>query len=115
MDQFIAETDVPIQQKAFDSDNLDEINDLHQQNDAPQCTSSLDTSVYHDLPDDEIEEFIEQQSTVASKSSCAALNLGVNAGNIAEDLDKTNRKKRRLSETTNYEAMFEWESTEHFQ
>lgn len=94
---------------------MDEIDDLLQQNDAPQCTSNVDPPAYQDLSDDAIEEYIEQQSTIAAESSCKALNLGANSGNIANDLDQTNRRKRRLSESANYEEIFECESTEHFQ
>lgn len=52
---------------------------------------------YKDLYDDAIEEYIEQQSTIAAESSCTAMNLGANSGNIANDLDQTNRRKRLYS------------------
>lgn len=115
LDQFISEIATPIQQKAFDSDNFDEIDHSLEQTNAPQCTASVDSSAYQNISDDAIEEIIQHQSTIAAESTCTALNLGVNAGNIAYELDRTNKRKRRLSESVDHEKRFEWETTEHFQ
>lgn len=111
LEQFLAEIAAPIQQKAFDSDNLDQIDESLLQSNAPQCTASVDSSAF-EISDYVIEEEIQRESIVTAQSSCSTLNLGANTGNVAAELDRGNSRKRRLSESP---EIFEWESTEHFQ
>lgn len=58
-EQILSEIATPIQQKAFDSDNLDEIDQLLEQIDGPHCTASFDALTYQSLSDDVIEEVIQ--------------------------------------------------------
>lgn len=67
-------------------------------------------SVYENLPDDKIEEVIEHQSQIASTSSCTAINLPVNSGNVADEADRMNQRKRLQNPTLNYEGDWETES-----
>lgn len=104
----------PLLNKPFDDDNL-EMNDIISlESDMPQCTSSFDASVYENLSDDLIEEQICKDTQAAHDNSCSSLDLGPNMGNVADELDKTNRRKRKISETVDYAGEFEWESTSHF-
>lgn len=104
-----------LQTKAFDEDNIEEINTMLERNDTSQCYSASDPSSYYTIPVDQIESKIREESEISEKAGCSILNLGSDDGNIADEIDRINRRKRRLSESTNYEEIFEWESTDHFQ
>lgn len=101
--------------KAFDDDNTDNIDEISEMNDSPQCSASIDASTFENIPDDAIEKEIVKETEAASINQCSALNLGTDSGNLADELDRMNRRKRRLSETTNYEETNEWETTNKFQ
>lgn len=101
--------------KAFDDDNIETIDQILESSESPQCVSSFDASVFANVPDDAIEEEIQKEIQAASTNQCSYLNLGPEDGNIADELDNLNRRKRKLSETAKYEEVNEWESTSHFQ
>lgn len=84
----------------FDDDNAD---------------ACIVATAYENVSDDAIEAEIAKEIDVASVNQCSALNLGPDDGNIADELDRMNMRKRRLSQLTNYEEDNEWESTKHFQ
>lgn len=111
LEQFLQQFATPI--KPFDAENLKEIDELLQQTDAPHCTSSLDASAYQNIDDNRVAEAIEEANIEAEKSSCNALNLAADSGNIAADLDRERIRKQRLSASDQNE--FEWETTAHFE
>lgn len=81
--------------------------------DTSQCTSSFDRSTYASTSDALIEMAINDKTTKCD--SCSVLNLGANDGNIAEELDISNSRKRRLSDSSDYEMELEWETTKKFE
>lgn len=101
--------------KPFDEENLEINNEILDQTDSPQCTSSFDVSTYAHLSDDLIEEYISKETQSAQSNECTALDLGSDVGNIADELDRSNKRKRVLSETGNYEEELEWETTKYFE
>lgn len=105
----------PYQNKAFDEENIEDINALAEKDDLAQCTASSDVSSYSTIHVAAIEKVVLQESEIAEKGGCSALNLGSDDGNIADSLDRTNRRKRRLSDSAHYEEVFEWETTSNFQ
>lgn len=107
LEQYLAVATSPNSIEAFDADN-----DM----DMDHCTATFDASIYQNIDDDTIEKFIEEESLVASKSSCSALDLGANSGNIANEADYVNRKKRPLSETIEgeEEEESEYDTTKYF-
>lgn len=113
LEQFLSAIAMPVQQEILNSDNFDEINQSLEQINVPQCTASVDSSTYQSISDDKIEEVIQHETIAAAGSSCTTVNLGANAGNIAFELDRENRIKKRLN--TDYEEDFEWQTTKHFQ
>lgn len=100
----------PLQQNPFDMDNVDSNLDSLMREDSSQCTSSFDSSTYTSTSDASIEMAISTQS-----GSCSSINLGADDGNIAEMLDISNSRKRRLSDTFDYETELEWETTNIFE
>lgn len=104
-----------LKNKVFDDENIEHINEIAEKNDGSQCFASVDASAYEQVPDDAIENEIVKEIESANANTCSALNLGPNDGNIADQLDRSNRRKRRLSETVNYEEENEWETMSYFQ
>lgn len=82
--------------------------------DNPQCSASHDASTYEHLSDDLIEKQIREETQAAKENECTLLDLGSDVGDVADELDRVNRMKRKLSESENYEEKFEWETTDHF-
>lgn len=105
----------PLQQRPFDLDNLDYNYDSLMQDDSAQCTSSVDQSSYASMSDASINTEINEERTLAQSDSCSSLNLGADDGNIAEELDTSNSRKRRLSDTHDYSMELEWETTRKFE
>lgn len=105
----------PTQSKPFDSDNMEEIDFTLEQSESPKCTASFDASMYASISDDEIEERIQQETEIATRSSCTALNLGANSGNIADEVDRIRESKRRWSETSVDEEDLGWKNANQFQ
>lgn len=99
--------------KTFDFDNIDENNAIQEQNDSPQCTASFDASAYDNIDDQFIEARIEAENVLSSSSSCSALNLGANSGNIANEADFLISRKRQLNEAAEDDS--EWATTEFFE
>lgn len=54
LEKFLSAIALPIQHKTFDSDNFDEIDQSLEQINAPQCTASVDSSIYQSISDDEL-------------------------------------------------------------
>lgn len=100
----------PLQQHPFDLDNVDSNLDSLMDEGSSQCTSSFDRSTYDSTSDMSIEMAITTQS-----DSCSSMNLGANDGNIAEELDISNSRKRKLSDTSDYGIELEWETTKKFE
>lgn len=94
----------PLQSVPLDLDEID----------TPQCSSSQVVDMYQSISDTTIEEKVSEESERSQKSGCSALNLESD-GNIADELDRTQRRKRKLSGTTNYAEELEWETLSHFQ
>lgn len=94
---------------AFDSS---EIAETFTSVNPPQCSASVDSSVYESITDDVIEGIIDRQSQEAAHSSCSSLNLGINVGNIAQEVDEIVNRKRKLTGLTEEN---EWDSTSHFE
>lgn len=105
----------PLQQHPFDLDNLDYNDDSLMQDDSSQCTSSVDSSAYDSASSAAINAEIDVESSLTQSDSCSALNLGADDGNIAEELDSSNNRKRRLSDTHDYSMELEWETTRKFE
>lgn len=105
----------PLQQHPFYLDNLED--NLHSlmREDSSQCTSSVDRSTYASTSAASIEMEISGENTLSQTDSCSSMNLGGNDGNNAEDLDTSNSRKRRLSDTNDYSTPLEWETTINFQ
>lgn len=99
----------PLQQRPFDSDNQDAIDQSLMEVDNAQCTSSTDLSAYASTSVGAIEMEIQSENILAQDDSCSSLQLGANDGNLAEALDISNNRKRSLSDTTDYETELEWE------
>lgn len=112
LEQILPEINDPVQNVVTVPDDVDEFDFTFEQTDSPKCTSSDHASVYENLPDDKIEEVIEHQSQIASTSSCTAINLPVNSGNVADEADRMNQRKRLQNPTLNYEG--DWETTQYF-
>lgn len=115
LETYLAEISDPLQSKAFDDENIDQINEILEKNDTSQCYASTDASTYYSIPEQKIEDKINEETGISQDSGCSTLNLGSDDGNVADNLDRINRSKRRLSEDTNYEEEFEWETTSHFE
>lgn len=115
LEQHLSNLTNSLQNKAFDSDNIENINYTLEQNGTSQCTASADRSTYGSIIVDRIEEAIQQETAMASTSSCSAFNLDRDDGNIADKLDRIQRRKRRLSDTVDYEEEYEWETTKYFE
>lgn len=64
--------------------------------DSPQCISSIDASVFENVPDVAIQEEIQKESQAASINQCSALNLGPGDGNIADELDRFKQEKEEI-------------------
>lgn len=105
----------PLQQRPFDSTNLDSNLDSMMRDNSAQCTSALDSSTYASTSNEAINEVIDEVRTLAQSDSCSVLNLGANDGNMAEELDISNSRKRRLSDTFDYAMELEWETTKYFE
>lgn len=101
--------------KPFDDDNIEENIAISEQIDSPQCSGSFDASTYEQLSDDLIEERIRKETQAAQENECSSLDLASGVGNVADELDRTNLRKRGLSETVDYSEKFDWDSEEHFQ
>lgn len=112
LNQLLLAKATPVQQDAHDLNNIDDIDELHEQSNSPQCTTS--SSTYQSLSDDTIEETLAEEIASAAKSSCTVLNLGANAGNIADEVDRVNRRKRLWSGSDDDEETCEWQSLKHF-
>lgn len=80
--------------------------------DAEDADACVVADAYENISDDTIEKEIIKETEAASINKCSDLNLGSNDGNIADEIDRTNRRKRRLKY---HEDVNEWESTDHFQ
>lgn len=88
LETILPELNDPIQNQPIDSHDVDKFDSMFEQSDSPKCTSSVPASIYQSLPDDTIEKIIEHESEIASTSSCSALNLAANSGNIADEADR---------------------------
>lgn len=105
----------PFEVSPFDSDNFDSNFDSLMQDDSAQCSTSTDLSTYASTSVAALNAEIDKEHTLAQSDTCSALNLGSDDGNIGEELEVSNSRKRRLSETTDYSEELEWETTAHFQ
>lgn len=92
----------PLSDKPFDDENLEMNVAISEQNDTPQCSASFDASKYEHLSDDLIEQRIRKETQSAQENECSLLDLGSDSGNVADELDRSNLRKRRLSETADY-------------
>lgn len=99
----------------FDDENAEKNDELFETSESPQCFAVVDGSEFENLSDDAIEVEIAKETEVASVNQCSSLNLGPNDGNLADEIDRTNRKKRTLSDSANHMDVNEWESTTFFQ
>lgn len=86
LENYMSEMIQPGTIEAFDSND---IADVFTQDDSPRCSASVHASAYESIPDGVIERTIEREIDDATRSSCTSLNLGVNVGNIAQDVDAT--------------------------
>lgn len=105
----------PLQQRPFDSENFDANFNSLMADDSAQCTSSVDSSTYASTSAAAIEMEIDREMSLVRSDSCSLMNLGANDGNIAENLDISRSKKRKLSDTNDYSTELEWETTANFQ
>lgn len=117
---FIIEPHLPeisnaLEVSPFDSETMDSNQRSLMQDDGSQCTRSIDLSAYASTSTANINNEINRENSLAQSDTCTSLNLGADDGNIGEELDTANRRKRRLSDTHDYEVELEWETTKYFQ
>lgn len=107
----------PLQQYPFDSDDVESNLNSLMSDESSQCTTSFDSSTYAEASTSaaSIETAIDEENSLAQSDSCSSIHLGANDGNIAEELDISNSRKRRLSDTFDYAMELEWETTKYFE
>lgn len=103
-----------LQNKPFDEENIEMNAAILEEENSPQCTGSFDPSTYENIMDDALEQQILGDEQAVRENVCTSLDLGSNVGNIADEVDRVNRRKRRLGDTANYEEFNEWETTTKF-
>lgn len=111
----LSQLTISLSDKPFDHDNFEVNVAISEQIDTPQCSASFDASTFEHLSGDLIEEQIRKETQTAQENECSSLDLGSNSGNIADELDRGNLRKRKLSETVDYAVKFDWESQDNFQ
>lgn len=80
-----------------------------------QCSSADSVSTYQTVSESLVNDIIDNDRAVAGNNQCSASNLAATEGNIADEIDRTNRRKRRLSETEDDAVENEWETLKLFQ
>lgn len=86
-----------------------------QNTDAGEDTDScINNAAFDHVSDELIEMAIQKEFKAANINQCSSLLLGPEDGNIADEIDRSNGRKRRLSQLTNYEEVNEWESSNEF-
>lgn len=76
--------------------------------------SCINVDAFANVSDESIEMQIQKELNAANTNQCSSLLLDPEYGNIANEIDRSNSRKRRLSQSTNYEEINEWESTREF-
>lgn len=83
----------------------------HGEDDTDSC---INVAAFENVPDESIEMEIQREFNAANINQCSFLLLGPDDGNIANEIDRSNTRKRRLSQSTSFEEVNEWESTNEF-
>lgn len=79
------------------------------------CTASIRNVNYDLATNDQIEEILTVANAKSSTNQCTIQQLYPDAGNLAEEVDHGNRRKRRLSSEKDYSEKYEWETEEFFE
>lgn len=79
------------------------------------CTTSILRADYYLTTSTSIENFIINANSVAATDTCTSQQLYPESGNLVEEVDHFNRRKRRISDKTDYSEELEWETEKYFE
>lgn len=100
---FISSVDIDVNDE-HDIDSLDNT-----------CTSSIRPAHYDLATDEQIEKVLTAANAESSTNQCTMQQLYPDGGNLAEEVDHGNRRKRRLSSEKDYSEKLEWETEDYFE
>lgn len=80
-----------------------------------ECSSSIASANYDLVTNERIEEILTIANAESSTSQCTVQQLYPDGGNLAAEVDRGNRRKRRLSSEKDYSEKLEWETEEYFE
>lgn len=81
---------------------------------AQTCTSSIDEVNYVQITSSGIANAIEMANKSSGSNTCSPLNLNSYGGNIVQQLEQDNTRKRHMGVEADYSQEYEWTSTKHF-
>jgi hypothetical protein len=79
-----------------------------------ECSSSIQTSDNRSIVVELLHQEIQTELTAAEHDSCTKLLLAPDSGNIRQELDSSNARKRRISDVHDYYETPEWETDKYF-
>lgn len=79
------------------------------------CTTSIRHADYYLATQQSIENYITNANIETERDGCTLQQLYPDSGNLAEEVDNANRRKRHLSIETDYSEELEWETQKYFE
>lgn len=92
----------------------DDYDDLNGACSTQNCTSSIDAVNYFQTTSQGVEEAVEMANKSSSNNICTPLNLNPDGGNLVQELDQENSRKKIMGVETDYSDEFEWKTTKFF-
>lgn len=95
------------------SDDYDDLNGACSSS-VQNCTSSIDVVEYSQVTTQQLENAVEKAQQKSRDNICNSLNLNPNSGNLMEEIERENNRKRVMGVETDYSNELEWKSTKYF-